>query len=226
MIINYPTGLYKNVLTTSVTYTVSVPPPRSKMVYSKIPIGVQKKKQATKQSVKLNNYGRLAFSTVVSGRSNVGSNSRQYEIGQVLEFTDLITKLIEPMLVSKNTSIQHDTNVLDYTSMGLNDEDVNRINSSSSSEYEILAQSLAQYVSDRCNAEINIAEYQKKINEINRAIVALNLVSGVNDIIAKLTATMDEYTILLNVAIATAETSATLAQQTKDALVSLSIIVK
>jgi len=230
MIINYPTGLYGDTSkTTSLTYDISLnKPPRSRLAFVKIPIGIEIKKKTKSQAATNEKYGFLIYSTVSSRRSDAGSNSRQYEIGQILTFVDNPVKAADPMLVSQNTTVQHNTNSPNYSIMGLNDDDIDIINKSAAVTYSDLSAKLAEYKNSRYNSEVSINEYTKAINEINRTSSALLNIGGsdIASIIDKLNVKLNEYSNLLNAAISDSNMFAQLASETVDKIRELSTVVK
>src|SRR6056297_1556415 len=97
MIINYPTGLYKNVLpdepqdNQNITFLISTTkPPQTSLLFSKIPVGVANRKRApdtlTPEKRRLT-IGPLVFTVSRASRNLAGNNAKQYEIGSVLDFS-------------------------------------------------------------------------------------------------------------------------------------------
>lgn len=186
MIIKYPTGFYRDVLPQNpedvgnVTFTISnSPPPRTNLVYPKISVGlVNRKRQVEVISIdeRRQELGSLIFTISSAQRSDIGSNSRQYELGEVLEFTDNQGPAAEPMLVSSVTEIRHDTNVLDYAQMGLSDDEQNAIARSALNAQTTLTARLNELKQLRADSDVEINSIQKSINELTRTITALESV--------------------------------------------------
>lgn len=194
MIITYPTGLFSTILpkqstdATSVTYTISGSPPRTELLFQKIPPGELNGKQFQSADRYSTRYllGELAFTSSTSSRTQSGSTSKQYEVGQVLEFTSTSQVQANQLLVSQNFDIQHDTNVIDYSKFGWTSDQIDALNKASQVKYENLRIVLEQTKQAYYNTNVLINENQKDINETQKA---LNAVSVIND--ASLTSLID-----------------------------------
>lgn len=216
MILRYPTGFYTSSISTdilnsdSITYLVSnTDPPRTDLVYSKVPLGVLAALREPKNTDIITrrrvSFGDLIYSVSISGRTDEGNNSRQYELGQVIEFGTESGVEADPMLVSLLTEIQHNTNRLDYSSMGITDEELLSIEEVSQATQVVLMDRLNEAKRLRSNAEEGINTAQKTINETNRAIESLEItlseapaysslsteLGNIEDIIVKLKAKRD-----------------------------------
>lgn len=185
MIINYPTGLYVTVLpkgteSGNVTFTISNnPPPRTNLLFPKVPQGIierQRVPKALDRVVIRQSLGVLVFSVSRASRTIEGNSSRQYEIGQVLEFSDIPTQTLDPMFVSPITETRHDTNVFDYTSLGITEEEQQTINDSALLVHDQLLTELNLVRIQRADAEREINSQQKIINEAQRNIAAMQVI--------------------------------------------------
>ncbi len=201
MIINFPTGLYRDVLPVSpqdkgnVTFTISnTTPPRTNLIFPKIPAGlVDRGRDKPKPTTPLENrkyLGDLIFSVSSSRRRVVGNSSKQFEIGQVLEFEGSGVQTVEPMLVSQVTEIQHNNNVFDYDALGVTEDEQAAIAEASLKTHSDLTDQLNKLKQQRSDAEIDVNTQQKLINETNRTIKALEVIAksskDVVDLINKL----------------------------------------
>jgi hypothetical protein len=201
VIVKFPTGLYRDVLPVNpqdrgnVTFTISnTTPPRTNLVFPKIPVGlVDRGRDKPEPITPLDNrkyLGDLIFSISSSRRRAVGSNSKQFEIGQVLEFEESDTAAVEPMLVSAVTEIQHNNNIFDYDALGVTEEEQATIAMASLKTHSDLTDQLNKLKQQRADAEVDINLQQKLINETNRTIKALEVIakssSDVADLITKL----------------------------------------
>lgn len=186
LIINFPTGLYKTILPQSpedrgnITYTISNnTPPRTNLLFAKINSGVANRKRDQEEldlfTIRQNN-GSLIFSVASSIRSTEGNNARVYEIGQVLEFSDAPIQTITPMYVSKVSETRHDTNQFDYSLLGLTPEEVEIINRESVIMHNTITDKLNIARQARANAEVEIVNQQKIINDTTRNIDALKII--------------------------------------------------
>lgn len=186
MIIRFPTGFYTSSISTdalnsdSITYLVSnSDPPRTDLVYSKVPLGVLTALREPKDTDIITrrrvSFGDLIYSVSTAGRTDEGSNSRQYELGQVIEFDAESGVEADPMLVTKLTEIQHNTNRLDYSSMGISEDEQSAIEEVSQATQAVLMDRLNEAKRSRFNAEERINSAQKIINETSRAIESLEI---------------------------------------------------
>lgn len=200
MIINHPTGFYASVLPSgndagNVTFTISnTLPPRSDLLVQKVPLGiVYRKRTQIDQNVanRRKSFGDLIFSVSKSRRIEEGNNSRQYEIGQVLEFNQQSGKSVEPMLVSEVTEIRHNTNKLDYEMMGLTEQEQEILAEASLLTKEAITSSLNDYRQKRSDSEQSINDNQKIINDLTKTIDSLTITLDYTN-----TTTTEESTII------------------------------
>lgn len=191
MIIIAPTALYKNVIPTSdadpgdVTFTISsTAPPRTSRVTGIIPPAIRQRKwpeidiDLERRRASL---GELKYTISKASSNAIGSNTKQFEVGQVLPFEEAATAgTLEPMLVTSNTELQHDTNLLDYAKIGLSTQDVDLLTSSAREQSAALTIRLAAAKQERANLEIAIVENKKSQNETVKAISAVAEVINVD----------------------------------------------
>lgn len=191
MIIKYPTGLYYNSIPKgtepgNVTFVISNnPPPRTNLLFPKISNGIAKKRIIREDEVswRRETVSDLVFNVSSSAGTVEGSNNKVFETGQVLEFNDSISKTVDPMLVGSITTTQHDINRINYDSLNIDDADEQTINSASLVAYRSLQIKLNEIIQKRKDAEQSVVEYQKIINDSNRAIEALKIMVDQSDTI-------------------------------------------
>jgi len=181
MIIKFPTGLYdlpsdpSN--NTSVTFTVSNErPPRTNLVYPKIPDGLNSRKRVPRDLAlkeRRGSVGDLVFSVSRASRNTEGNNAKQFELGQILDFSDAPLQTVDPMLVSPVTETQHDLNRFDYESLGVSEAEQQLIADNSLVVHDNLMIELNRLKELRANTEVVINVQQKRINEANRNIDAM-----------------------------------------------------
>ena len=183
MIINFPTGLYdlprEPEDSRSITFMVSnEDPPRINLQFPKIPPGaIYRKKSVINREA----MGELIFSVSKSSGVEIGSSSRQYEIGQILSFDDVAVKSVKPMLVTSKSEFRHNLNEFDYGSMGLDDDDYSIIENFSAAAREKLSSDLNKLKQLRADSEVIIHKNQKLINEINKNVNALTIIADNSD---------------------------------------------
>ncbi len=237
MIIRFPTGLYKNVLpkvesdSTSVTYTISsTDPPRTELQFQQVPTGVERQLRNfpihTLQTRRAAN-GDLIYTISKSNYSNVGWGAKQFEVGQVLEFSTVDESTVDPLLVG-DTEIRHDTNLLDYDAIGLSSAEQDLIKSSADAQFKELSDELNVLKMSHSDTSILLNTNQKTINEVSKAISALGQLStdGISSIVAKLNARLTELTVEKNTLIETLNSIAAEASSVSDSLKQLSELVK
>jgi uncharacterized coiled-coil protein SlyX len=189
MIINFPTGLYRDVLPQqpqdkgSVTYIISNQnPPRTNLIYPKISNGIINRRRQIKEvqlTDRRQQLGDLVFSVSGARRQQAGNNSRQFEIGQLLEFDDSQFQVAKPMLVPPLTETRHDTNVFDYGAMGVSEDEQEVIRNASLKAQADLTARLNQLKRLRADAEVMVNTQQKTINEINRTLAGLDAILSI-----------------------------------------------
>lgn len=244
MIINYPTGLYSNVLPQkpsdggNVTYTISNSvPPRTNLLFPKVPRGIVDRQRAPDSidpSVRREFQGELVFSVSSADQSVAGSSSRTYEIGQILEFGEEELISAEPMFVGPKSESRHNTNVFDYQDLGLSQEDIDVLNESAARTKAEIADKLNAAKEARKNAEAEASRYQKIINDANRNINAMQIIADnsdetdpqVSQLLDKFITKRDEAAEKRDEAVSDANAAAAEASDLQDQLNSISVVVK
>lgn len=243
MIINFPTGLYKNVLPSkpedrgNVTYTISNDdPPRSGVLFPKIPRGIQIKPRIPKMSavVLRDAVGSLVFSVSKATKSLTSDNIRQFETGQVLNFDDVEVKEITPMLVNEKTEVRHDVTAINYDKIGVTADEQHKIADLSYSVYQSLIKELNATKRQRADAEEVVSSSQKLINETTRTIDALTVVDSnsvvtdtdISHLIDKLKLKRDAEIIVRDAAVINADTFAGQAEKLVNELRHVATVVK
>lgn len=185
MIIRFPTALYKPIIpqkpadSGSVTFTISNDdPPRSSLVFSELPPAIEQRRRAPRTiepSVRREAVEERAFTILRSGQSNVGTNKKLVEVGQILEFTAAPSIDLEPMLVSDKNMLQHDTNILDLSGLGISSDDLDTINNSAPELLSQLNNELNVLIGRRDDIEIELSENKKTQNENTKAVNAIQV---------------------------------------------------
>lgn len=176
--------------------------------------------------------GDLVFSVSSAKRSSLGNNSRQYEMGQILEFDDGQPNSIDPMLVNPITETRHDTNVLDSSSMGLTEEDLAVIASSSLTASAVLTASLNSIKQQRSDKEQIVLTKQKTINELTKTISALSVMfsqtsdAAIGNLIDKLQANKETAIVIRDTATNDANSLAARADEIVSQLRAVAVVVK
>lgn len=240
MIIKYPTGLYnipKGTELGNVTFTVSNnSPPRSNLLFSKIPDGIARKQILRRDEVlwRRETVGDLVFNISESRRTTEGTNNKTFETGQVLEFNDGTSKTVDEMLVGNNTTTQHNITRIDYDQLDIDDEDKQLIDSVSFLAYKSLGEDLNNARQRYRNYEQDVIEFQKIINNSTRTINALKIAQDqnagtdidVSDLISKLEIKRDEAFRSRDAAIASANQASAESTSILDRLRTISTVLK
>lgn len=185
MIIRFPTALYDSIIpqkpqdSGNVTFTISIEdPPRSSLLFSELPPAVSLRRRPPRsldpETRREAVDGRL-FTSLTASSSQVGSNKKIVEVGQVLEFTDVPITELEPMLVSNKNEFQHNTNLLELDALGISEQDIELINESANALLKSKNAELNKLVIDRRNIETSLVENRKSQNENAKALEAIRV---------------------------------------------------
>jgi len=180
---------------TPVTWTISNnPPPTSSLSFTKLPkiFNLFKKNPKVYGDLERKNLnGKLVLSTAMSYTSDIMSNKKLYEPGQILEFTDTIdnTSSINLPITPDDIITSHDVNQIDLESLGLTADEASSLQSQSYQMKLDIERSIMTIKIDLEGIKGDIIETQKKINESDRAIKATTVLLGSADqIVIKLEA--------------------------------------
>jgi len=196
MIIQYPTALYKTVLphkpsdSGNVTWTISGPPPFLTQEFSQLPSALENMSydpSAITMTQRRSAMGPLLYSTTSTNRTALGSNSRQFITGSLIDFVDTLPVPDQSILPlpSQITDIQHGLAHLNYVALGLNTDQQLEIVTASNALYSQLQFQVAQARESYLALQVTINEDQKLINETVAAISALKVLSS-NSAIAEM----------------------------------------
>jgi hypothetical protein len=235
MIIRFPTGLYKTQIPQSpsdegnVTYTISTEDPASSAEnFIIFPIAEQLKTRSSRvytDEQRRARLGDLVYSISSGGSTVEGRNTKLFEVGQILEFTDESTTSGLDS-VQKTLEIQHNTNLLDLEGLGLTEDEMEQLGKNSSALQKQLERQLSELKNQITDNNAAIKDLQKTINEANKALSALAVLGGNEDLVAKVTTTRDEAQIDQNLLIDETTLLNTLASQTRDKLYAISELVR
>jgi hypothetical protein len=180
MIIKYPTGLYRDelktfVAQTNVTYNISnSAPPRSNIVFVKLPTGERLKPRQILESNRAL-LGDLIFTTSSTNSNNAQSTQKLLETGALLDF-NAPESVLTPIAISlPSAEISHNLYYLDYADLGLSDADVSNINHAVNSSFALKTQMINGLKNKYANVFNEIQNLQKKNNDLTRAISAMAL---------------------------------------------------
>lgn len=185
MIIRFPTALYLSILPQkpqdggNTTFTISNndPPRLIPLSLPQVPPGVEYRQRGQFTST---TDGGLVYSIITSSPKTVESGAKQFEVGDVLEFDNLEPQIADPMLVSDDLTIQHNTNLLDLTDLGLSSEEQDDLESKSSLALASLKTQLNGLRASRMDIDLQIASTQKQINEATKTVGAAEILVSVD----------------------------------------------
>ncbi len=204
MIIRFPTGQYQDAGqlpkdasdSANVTFTISTDDPtRSVDTVLQLPLSEEMHKRQPpiySDQVRRTAMGKLVFTVVAGNRSNAGSNRRQFDIGQYLDFSDETTIDVSQPSIPLIVDLQHNTSQLDLGVTGLTEQEILQITLQSTERKKQLDDQLAQIQAQILSTQTAISENQKSINEVRKTISAVQLVLPATDpIMIKLTTRED-----------------------------------
>jgi len=181
MIINKPTGLYKDLLPSgpsdagSVVFTVSSLESLQQPINPlQIPAGV-----AVEGNVELQDtaVGQLVALTKTDYGHRAAAGNRQFYAGQVLEFADA-ESTSEIDLRPAGIDLQYDQFYVSSDNIGLEDEEFEVVESEVRSAHEAMLVELASLQRTYNELQAEIETYQKIISEANKAVAAIDVVLG------------------------------------------------
>jgi hypothetical protein len=202
MIIRYPTGLYRSQIpqdpsdSGNVTFTISnEEPATSGENFILFPVAETLRKRPDKvysNEQRRATLGELVYSITSGGVPASGRSTKLFEVGQILEFTDETPEIVSVDAVPGRLEIQHNTNLLDLEALGLTEEEAAALMVDSAAAEEQIESQLTETQDQIAENKAVIIELQKTINEANKALDALAVLGGNEDVIEKITETKDE----------------------------------
>ena len=180
----------------NVTYTISNNDPASAagnfIIY---PVAEKLRKRSSKhydQDQRRASLGKLVYTITTGGVSVVGKSTKLFEVGQILEFSDISPTVSDVDSVLGRIEIQHNTNLLDLEALGLTETEVNQLQNDSATYKEQLETQLTQTQNSIADNKSSIIELQKTINEANKALDAIAALGGDDDIASKIQQTKNK----------------------------------
>lgn len=198
MIILAPTGLYRQVIpdgteSGAVTWSISNnEPPVSDYRVLQVPV-IPRISVPSVLTNRRNFYGDRTFTILSSNAKLTASNKKLFEVGEVINFNDQELSSVTSVRTQDNFVIQHNTNKLDFKSMGLSDEEIDAITKDADEKMSLLKTQYNDINSEIKDTRSQISELQKTINEINKAINAVAAIyNSDNDIHERLSSKLEE----------------------------------
>lgn len=191
MIIRFPTGLYRSIFpegseSGNITYTVSSDsPPRPIIKANQLPnfeISQLAPEKVFDDETRRTQFGELVFTIANSSRSDPGSNKKLFEVGQVLDFEENPPETeIQQLGSPEQIDIQHNTNLFDFESIGLDSSEVEQLVRDSQNKQKELEEMFLSLQTEIKNLDAEISENQKRINETTKTIRAVRDIYGISE---------------------------------------------
>jgi len=183
VIIGFPTALYLPELPRtpedgqSITFLVSSEdPPRSSLVILELFRGEELRSlpdRIHEPKVRRNSLGKLVFNVSAGGRTETMDGRKQFESGQILEFgpEEQVEQVVDDQ-VPETVSLQQDTNELDLSDLGLDDEQVAKLVDGSERTFARLITDLKASQNRVADAKAAVIGNQRRLNEVRKALEA------------------------------------------------------
>ena len=233
MIIEQPTKLYESLLPVgqaagNITWTISSnDPPR---ITTTVPLLTSTDefrplpKMIFKPACRELGVGEYVFNLSYTLATKAGTGRKQYESGQIIDFTQETLPTVDTLLVPDTVEIQQNTNYIDLSAFGLTNADIAALDTSARNNMNNAISTLNFTQASINSIEVNINDNQKMINEIRKAITAASSLFDIeNPIVQKLltkqyelTAERDALVAQLNVYIAQANNQYETIQQLRE----------
>lgn len=185
MIITAPTGLYKPLLPQSpqdsgnITFIISNnSPPRSKEIFLQLPTSELVRREPEPEFNKEEKRvfaGPLIYDVTTASTTIKGSGSRQFEIGELLEFEDFDDEEVDTYSLN-SINLRQDLKVIDYSLVGLSEEEVEELKINSLIKQNKITNEISDLSSRLKNNNSLILNNQSDINNsqhIYHSIVAV-----------------------------------------------------
>lgn len=187
MIITAPTGLYKPLLPKSpqdsgnITFVISNnPPPRSKEIFLQLPSSELIRKEPDPEFNKEQKRvfaGTLIYDISTSSTTIKGSGSRQFEIGELLDFEEQEIEDVD-IYNLESIKLRQDLKVIDYSLIGLSQEEINELTSTSLKKQNEITSRISDISSKLKNNSSLISNNQSDINNSEHIYVSIVAVLG------------------------------------------------
>jgi len=243
MIVYFPTAYYDTVLphrpsdAGNVTWTCSSPtPPRSTlfvgqittMLAASLPLPPRYPGDLARRPTR----GDLIFTTSRADPGAALSGAKQYEAGQVLDFTTGTPPQLDPQLVAPASELRHDTNYLDLSKLGFGDAASTMLMAQADAASRLLTDQLNVQRQQRADVETQLSNTQLALNEAHKAqaaiatILALSPSQGLQDAYNQVTAQLAMLVGQQQALVAQGNVLVAQAQATRDALLAAAQLVR
>jgi len=181
VIISFPTALYSNLIpgvgdTGNVTWLISsTDPPRSVQSFQQIPSAEfirRRDPPVYNDQQRRAAMGDAVFSLSQGSQSVVGSAVKQFEVGQVLDFTGEELAEASQTAVPEMIDVQQNTNLLDLSALGLSEVEIKDVVQAAEEKKKKIEDEIVALLEKIDDVRVGINENQKRINEANKVLDA------------------------------------------------------
>jgi hypothetical protein len=131
--------------------------------------------------------GEYIFNLSYTLATQAGTGRKQYEAGQLIDFTQETLPTISTLTVPDVVEIQQNTNIIDLSSLGLSDADIANLDTNARANMNNAIGDLNSIQALINTTEIAINDNQKLLNEVKKALNAAATLFGTgNSILDKL----------------------------------------
>lgn len=194
MIIEAPTALYQSILPVgqaagNISWTISSndPPRQSSTIplltntdeYKELP------KMIFNPACREFGVGEYVFNLSYTLASKAGAGRKQYESGQIIEFTQEALPDVDQLTVPDTVELQQNTNLIDLESLGLTEADVAVLDTDARKNMNLAIDDLNTIQANINTTKISINDNQKLINETRKAVSAASALFDIENPIVK-----------------------------------------
>jgi hypothetical protein len=187
MIISFPTALYKSILPTennpgNVTFTISSnDPPRPSITPYPLQVAEVVKPLPPKvysPEERRVAMGDLIFSVSQGSLNLVSTGVKQFEVGQILDFTTESLPALNNLDVPDIIDLQQNTNRIDVAATGLTDNEIYNLELAARTQFNNLVAELNALKTGISDTQLAIQNNQRQLNENRKVRDAAILVTG------------------------------------------------
>jgi len=211
MIIKAPTGLYRSILPSgreagNVTFVISSnDPPKTGELFLQLPPVEDQRSAPDRVFNKLDSrkfLGNLVFDITVSGISSSGSGTKQFEIGEILDFNNAENRNVD-VYELESIELRQDTNVVDFERHGISKSEYEELVRNARKQMNEITEEIAKLGTQLKANTDNVSANQAEINQSNKLLDNIVVVQGENnDLVDKVKSVIaqkeEEKTDLLN----------------------------
>lgn len=184
MIINKPTGMYRDVIPESpddsgnIIFTISsTNPPRNVLNFQQIPTGVAARRRAERAAdavLRRSNLGPLVLTDKKNNRSSIIRGNSMFNAGEVVEFNGEPADTVNRVNTALET--RHDQFRISADNLGVDDDGFDNISKNAENAQRAILDDLEELQKQYSVLSDEIVSKQNSINELTRAINGLDAI--------------------------------------------------